>query len=696
MRAGSCFARGGLALACATLLAGPGAAWAAEAAVAPVDHSVRAPHYGDVLFQYFQDQYFDAITAQMVSRHFERLSPHDDEAELLRGGMLLSYGMHEAAGALFERLVNQTASAAVRDRAWFFLAKVRYTRGLAQAAQQALNQIQAELGPELRVDAQLLRGQVHLALGDAAGAAQALQPLALRPSTSAPPRPPGSKPSWFDAVAAFFLAPFSRREPLASTDADAPLYARYNLGVALVRGGDLEGGTRWLDELGQLPAYTEEQRSLRDQANLALGFGALQRDEPELARQWLERIRLQGPSSSKALLGFGWAHLALKDPRQALVAWTELLDRDPGDAAVLEARLAVPHALAELGASAQALARYQQSLRDFRTEGEQLDQTISTLRGDDWLTQLLDLNAQTDMGWFHRVDSLPDLPHAQQLAPILASHAFQEGFKSLRDLQFLQHKLQAWQDTLGTYTDMLTQRQARFEQGLPAVREQAGRVGTQDLVGMRQRQDSLQSAFTQAEQDADGVAYADVRQRDLQQRLSRSRVTVAALLEDRSARGTATPAAQALPEPVNPGDELDLATTARRLDLAAGALRWELAQALTERQWQARKSLQTSAEGLTQAQASLDALAQAQIDETRRLGQLGQRIQALTLRVQALQAPLDTVTRDQANQLQALAVAGLQAQQQRLASYTTQARFAMAQLLDQARQPQERDDVKTR
>jgi hypothetical protein len=681
MRAGLSFASAALALACAAPLLGAAPAQAADAPLPAADHAVRAPHYGDELFLFFQDKYFDAITAQMVSAHFQRLSPHDDEAEVLRGGMLLSYGMHEAAGDLFERLVSQTTSPAVRDRAWYFLAKVRYTRGLPGPAQQALNQIQGDLSPELRVDAQLLRGQVQLALGDATAAARSLGPLAARPSPRSAPRPANSKPSWFEAVAAFFLAPFSRTEPLASRDADAPLFARYNLGVALVRAGDMDGGIRWLDELGQLPAFTEEQRSLRDQANLALGFGALQRDEPEKARVWLERIRLNGPSSSKALLGFGWAQLALKNPRQALVAWTELLGRDPGDAAVLEARLAAPHALAELGARGQALARYQQSLRDFDAEGDQLGQAMATLRGDDWLLQLLDLNAQADMGWFHKVDTLPDLPHAQQLAPILAGHDFQEGFKNLRDLQFLQHNLSDWQDKLGTYNDMLNQRRNSFVARLPAVREQAGRVGGQDLANLQARQDTLQAQFQQAEQAADGVAYADERQRDLQQRLSRSRDTLAKL------QHAGAPAV---------ADGLDLAKVAARLDRAAGALSWELSQALTERQWQARQSLRTSAHGLRSAQASLDALDQAQRDETERLTGLERRIQALSQRLQALKTPLDGVTRAQANQLQALAVAGLQAQQQRLSGYSTQARFAMAQLLDQARQPQERDDATAR
>ena len=53
----------------------------------------------------------------------------------------------------------------------------------------------------------------------------------------------------------------------------------------------------------------------------------------------------------------------------------------------------------------------------------------------------------------------------------------------------------------------------------------------------------------------------------------------------------------------------------------------------------------------------------------------------------ALLAPLEQASRDQAGALQTLTLASLAAQKERLAGYGTQARFAMAQLHDRARQP---------
>ena len=119
-----------------------GAAAAAEPAPSAntLPFSVRAvgaPHYGDTLFNFYQDHFFNAITGLMVSQHFKRVAPHDDEAEVLRGGMLLSYGLHDQAAEIFAKLIERNAPPAVRDRAWFFLARMRHQRGSVQTAQEA-------------------------------------------------------------------------------------------------------------------------------------------------------------------------------------------------------------------------------------------------------------------------------------------------------------------------------------------------------------------------------------------------------------------------------------------------------------------------------------------------------------------------------------------------------------------------------
>ena len=53
--------------------------------------------------------------------------------------------MHREAGEIFAQLIETSAAPAVRDRAWFYLAKIRYQRGLLAEAEQAIDRIQNAL-----------------------------------------------------------------------------------------------------------------------------------------------------------------------------------------------------------------------------------------------------------------------------------------------------------------------------------------------------------------------------------------------------------------------------------------------------------------------------------------------------------------------------------------------------------------------
>ena len=68
-----------------------------------------------------------------------------------------------------------------------------------------------------------------------------------------------------------------------------------------------------LTAVGTLNSGQPELLALRDRANLALGFAYLQANQPEQARVPLERVRLNGAYSNKALLGLGWADAATGD-----------------------------------------------------------------------------------------------------------------------------------------------------------------------------------------------------------------------------------------------------------------------------------------------------------------------------------------------------------------------------------------------
>jgi len=634
------------------------------------DHSIKAPHYGDVLFYFFQDRPFPALTGLMVSQEFERLPRHEDEAEVLRGGLLLGYGLHREAGEIFSRLIERGAEPAVRDRAWYYLAKIRYQRGSPDEASEALSHIERPLPGALEDERSLLAGQIRLTLGDAPGAADSFRALLARPpapeikpTPKGQPEPP--KPGFFSRIGSWLVDAvtlnFGRNDAPVST---APAYARFNLGVALIRSGDVDGGKALLDELGRTPMYTEELRVLRDQANVALGFTALTQDDPVGAAKALERVRLQGLHSNKALLGFGWAAAAQKKPAQALVPWMELAGRDPSDAAVLEARIAVPYALAELGAYGQALARYQEAIGAYDQEHKALDDSISAIRSGVLVQGLTDANPAEDMGWFLPITKLPDMPHQGHLAPVLAGHDFQEAFKNYRDLNFLSHNLTEWQDKLGIYGEMLDHRRKAFTERLPQVRQRSSELR---VDGLQRQRDALAGEFEAADVAADGLAYATPAERAQQARLDSAQKLLA-----------------------EGGDtvktEVDADAVSERLRRLSGALTWQMAQSLPERRWTAEKSLRETDRQLAEARehdAKLDA---AQRTEPAKFDAFAVRLNELSERIKALQPRVAALTTEQQRALQDTAVVALQAQQERLVGYTNQARYAVAQLYDRATQ----------
>ena len=125
---------------------------------------VDDPHYGEVLFYFYQEDYFPAIVRLLAAQERQQLDDHAEDAELLLGGMYLSYGHHLEAAAIFERMLADNVSTDIRDRTWFFLAKIWYQRGYFEKSQQALDLIEGELPENLRREALMLRAQILIEL----------------------------------------------------------------------------------------------------------------------------------------------------------------------------------------------------------------------------------------------------------------------------------------------------------------------------------------------------------------------------------------------------------------------------------------------------------------------------------------------------------------------------------------------------
>lgn len=579
---------------------------------------VKDPHYGEILFYFYTEDYFPAIVRLLAAQETSKLESHVVESEILLGGLYLSYGNHLEAADIFERLLAESVDRDVRDRTWFFLAKIWQQRGYTARAQQALGNIEGKLPKDLRREALMLQAQLYI---DNAEYDQAIALLS----------------EW-------------------KGNTEWSRYAQFNLGVAMVRSGRVETARKILSDLGDIDPWNEELTSLRDKANLALGYALLQDGQVLEAKEPLNRVRLEGPFSNKALLGVGWADSEMENYERALVPWMELRGRDLLDPAVQESMLAIPYALAKLDAVSQAADHYLNAIEAFYEETNRLDETIEKIESGEFFNNFIENDPLDSTGWYWRMEELPEGPEARYLFHLLATHEFQEGLKNYRDLAYLYRNLDTWQSSVGVYANMLETRREAFETRLPRVRESLDRADIDALVDEKLEFDSV---LNNIEQSNDWLALATKQQFEMWGEVTG--------LEANPALNANIPEAEEVRD---------------KIKLIKGVLQWELEKEFKDRLWRIRRHLKQTGEALIETQR-----ARRQVDESIRLqpiefDTLGDRVYGLAPRIEGMKVRVEDAMLAQRQFLRNIAVGELSAQKTRLDTYTIQARFALASIYD--------------
>lgn len=583
--------------------------------------------YGEVLFSFFQENYFDAISRLQQAQTQHELNYHAKEAELLLGGMNLAYGMDREATQRFNALLNETVAPEVRDRAWYYLGRIAFQKGRPADAAAALANINLQDNSravrEQRAEQRMLLGHVLLAQGDAGGAVQAFT-------------------DW------------------KGPDEERP-YADYNLGIALLEHDEVDAGLKQLNKLGEQSADNDEQYALRDKTNLALGYRLLQTGKAEQARPYFDRVRLQGPLSSRALLGAGWADAEQEHFRQALVPWLELHSRDSRDLATQESWLAVPYAYAQLGAQARAVELYQAAITAFAAEARALDEAIAALEKGRLIDTLMKAEG-TGRSWFWQLSQLPAEPETRYLVEMLSGHRFQEAVKNLRDLKDLSNRLEAWADKVETFEHMVETRRLRYADAAPRLLDDLQRL---DVDALSARRDALNKELQRiaASDDADGLMTAQ-------------ECSTLAQLESIDARLTSLPDSERIQE---------LRDKQTRL---RGLLLWDVDADYKGRLRAAQKNLAELDTPLVASSSLATSARAAFVSAPAAFEGFDERIVEMRDRMRASQAKVDSTLAAQGQWITRLAQADLELRKHRVDTYLVQARFALAQTYDKASLPQ--------
>jgi outer membrane protein assembly factor BamD (BamD/ComL family) len=440
---------------------------------------VQSLRYGVSLYHLFQDDYFESLTELMVGQARGELGPHTENAELLRGGISLTYGMDREAERIFTALLSEPREGADRGRAWFYLARLAWRRGDVERAGQALERAEPIESEELAEEATFLRAAVALAKGDIEAAEAEADEL----------------------------------------DDDSPwrYYFDYNIGAALAANGDWDSASRFFRRLDDAND-SEELKALRDRAFAASGYARLAAGEFDEAGKDFVRVRLTSPVSDRALLGYGWASLETEQYVAALSPWETLSQRPPVSQSVRESLLAIPYAYEQLGREGLALQNYRKATQVLQSELDGVQRAIERFRNGE-LHDLLRLESDASDEWLVGDDILPISEEAPYLQHLIASHGFQAGMKELRDLQRIEANLKRSEQKLRVLAQADSDQQANWAR----VIEGGGRdelAGRYEMLSARA--DNLRTRLAQAIATDDGRALSDNEREALWQRLERA------------------------------------------------------------------------------------------------------------------------------------------------------------------------------
>lgn len=355
---------------------------------------VQDPYYGEVVFYAFQQDNVQALSHLLAAVKAKRLSLNKSDAWPLAVDLFIDYGMLEDARQAID-LIQSKQQIELQSQLRIKLANAYYQRNDDRGAEQSLERLPKALSNELEEQRDLLRALLYIRNGEHRRAAELLRKAKGR--------------------------------------TEQGNYGRYNYAITLLKTGQLEEGIDELDKLGRQNFSSEEMKALKDKANLALGYLLLQAKSPTEAKPFLERIRLNGLHSGRALLGIGWANLMLSNHEQALVPWMELLKRKPTESAVLEAYMAVPYVLTQAMASGQALKYYDIAIDTYTRELENTQTALTTVKTSTALQNFMDEKIST---------AGATAPEVRAAIKLMANRDFFLAVSNYRDLLRVQEALQ--------------------------------------------------------------------------------------------------------------------------------------------------------------------------------------------------------------------------------------------------------------
>lgn len=599
--------------------------------------SVADLRYGTSLYEYFQGNYFNALSELLVAKERGGIKGHGNNPDMIEGGISLAFGLDKSAEASFDQYLSQEehTNNTTSDAAWFYLAKLNYRQQHFQKSLSLLGRINSN-------DTQFPH-QSELIFNSA------LQSDAIN-----------------DAKA-LLSNPFS-----ANID---KLLAHYNLASYYARQQQYQEALRSFENLAAIPIVPDEdielQRTIMDMGHTAAGHIFQNQALYPKALEQFRQVRLNSHTSLPALLGYGWAAINDEEYQDALRPLQELMNRDPLEPSVQEALLALPYSYEKLKRPAAALDTYQRSEIIFSNALAEMDEMLARLQATDLsesMQQQLNNEANHNsvkLGWLNLAAPPASVPRYNlYLQKVIASEQFQQQLIDLRDLVQLNLILQDWQARTAEFSQVMQERENKRQ----TIESRIDTDAIHSTLATYQSQlENAQASLTQIETAQNYTALALNETREQLETLAELDKNTAYLLAN--------------------GESIDPHQQAQ-IERYRGILLWQSSESFNQNLWRKKKALHDIERELAQLQSQQKRTTSV-ISTAPELIPLKNRLAELQPQLDNRQQAVTRAMNDNAASLQLALTQTLSQHRSRVQQYLAHTQLAIARLYDQALQEQQ-------
>lgn len=363
---------------------------------------------GTILYQFYQKQYFEALVEDAYLASQKNPLVISEEGTLLKGGMLLSYGLPDEADKIFTQLLKNTDDEKTKNSAWYYLAKLYYSKFDHARAKEALKNVDGKVPRDINIDYHYLATLL------------------------------GDNGEYLDATLRF-------SESIKKDLPEYP-YFLFNFAVSQLRAGNKEAAIRDFKKTITYAYLGEEYEVLADRCKHALALIATENGNLLEAWNYLTTVRTTGLYSNRALLSYAWSAISLKNYNAAVPALKILDERSIALPEVQESKVLLAHLYEQEGSDRKALKQNILAEKSFAAGLEMVAEARKIIAMQDvpreFITNLDVIVRDSD--WYGERPEVDYKKLTPFLIDLLASNSFQESLKELADLYAIEQNLNYW------------------------------------------------------------------------------------------------------------------------------------------------------------------------------------------------------------------------------------------------------------